>query len=223
MIPFEDDDDAVRIANDSQYGLSGVDHLRRPRAGQGRRPPDPHRHPRHQRRHLVRRRRAVRRLQAVGHRPPVRHRGPGDLHRDQDRRLARHERTPATGHPRHRSRQLDVHPVGRGSVLVDWGADVIKVEPMTGDPQRGLITSWGWCSTPATPSGSGCGSGFAGEDVIAEGDTVAERHAGRGHRGLRGRVGADRRHRRRPRPRRRRCPTPTAATSPSRSAGSRCT
>ena len=29
-----------------------------------------------------------------------------------------------------------------GSVLVDWGAEVIKVEhPVTGDPQRGLITS----------------------------------------------------------------------------------
>ncbi|MHB1486042.1 MAG: CaiB/BaiF CoA transferase family protein [Acidimicrobiales bacterium] len=28
-----------------------------------------------------------------------------------------------------------------GSVLVDWGADVVKVEPVTGDPQRGLITS----------------------------------------------------------------------------------
>ena len=31
-------------------------------------------------------------------------------------------------------------PAG-GSVLVDWGADVVKVEPITGDPQRGLITS----------------------------------------------------------------------------------
>ncbi len=28
-----------------------------------------------------------------------------------------------------------------GSVLVDWGAEVIKVEPMSGDPQRGLTTS----------------------------------------------------------------------------------
>jgi crotonobetainyl-CoA:carnitine CoA-transferase CaiB-like acyl-CoA transferase len=29
-----------------------------------------------------------------------------------------------------------------GSVLVDWGADVLKIEPpLTGDPQRGLITS----------------------------------------------------------------------------------
>jgi len=29
-----------------------------------------------------------------------------------------------------------------GSVLVDWGADVLKIEhPETGDPQRGLITS----------------------------------------------------------------------------------
>jgi crotonobetainyl-CoA:carnitine CoA-transferase CaiB-like acyl-CoA transferase len=28
-----------------------------------------------------------------------------------------------------------------GAVLADWGAEVIKVEPPTGDPQRGLITS----------------------------------------------------------------------------------
>ena len=31
-------------------------------------------------------------------------------------------------------------PAG-GSVLADWGAEVIKVEPPTGDPQRGLVTS----------------------------------------------------------------------------------
>jgi crotonobetainyl-CoA:carnitine CoA-transferase CaiB-like acyl-CoA transferase len=28
-----------------------------------------------------------------------------------------------------------------GTVLADWGAEVIKVEPPTGDPQRGLLTS----------------------------------------------------------------------------------
>ena len=28
-----------------------------------------------------------------------------------------------------------------GSVLADWGAEVIKVEPPTGDPQRGLVSS----------------------------------------------------------------------------------
>ena len=129
VIGYEDDDDAVRIANDSPYGLSGHDHLGRPRAGQGRRPPGPHRHARPQRRHLVRRRRPVRRLQAVRHRPPVRHRGPRDVHADQDGRLARTDAGPLDG-----IRIIEVAswmfvPSG-GSVLVDWGADVIKVEPI---------------------------------------------------------------------------------------------
>ena len=44
-------------------------------------------------------------------------------------------------------------PAG-GAVLVDWGADVIKVEPITGDPQRGLITSG------LMPGGPGGGVNF---------------------------------------------------------------
>ncbi len=147
MIPFEDDDDAVRIANDSPYGLSGLitsGDLERAKAVAGR----------------IRTGTLglnggiwygadapVRRLQAVGHRPPVRHRGPGDLHRDQDRRLAGGlRRTHHVPGPLDGIRVIEVAswmfvPSG-GSVLVDWGADVIKVEhPVTGDPQRGLITS----------------------------------------------------------------------------------
>ena len=38
VIPHDGDDDAVRIANDSAYGLSGSVDSGRPRAGQGRRP-----------------------------------------------------------------------------------------------------------------------------------------------------------------------------------------
>ena len=73
VIPFDDDDDAVRIANDSVYGLSGgvfsgslERSLRRGRA-------DPHRDVRRQRRHADRAgRHALRRLQAQRHRPAER-------------------------------------------------------------------------------------------------------------------------------------------------------
>ncbi len=69
VIPHDGDDDAVRIANESAYGLSGLGRLRRPRARQGGGAADPDRHPRGQRRGLVQPGRAVRRLQAVRGRP----------------------------------------------------------------------------------------------------------------------------------------------------------
>ena len=43
VIPYDDDDDAVRIANDSSYGLAGGRDVGLARAGDGRRAPHPHR------------------------------------------------------------------------------------------------------------------------------------------------------------------------------------
>ena len=84
VIPFEDDDDAVRIANNSRYGLSGAVNggVARPRAR--RRPPDPHRHDLGQRRPVVRPRLAVRRLQGERPGPRARHRRLRGVPRDQD-------------------------------------------------------------------------------------------------------------------------------------------
>ena len=89
VIPYEDDDDAVRIANDSRYGLSGGVYsaseerataiARRIRTGLHRR----------QRWPVVRGRFALRRLQGQRHRAPVRHRGLRAVRRDQGDRLAR--------------------------------------------------------------------------------------------------------------------------------------
>ena len=84
VIPFDDDDDAVRIANDSVYGLSGgvfsgsLDRaLRRRRAR-------PHRVLRRQRRHADRAgRHALRRLQAQRHRSAERARRLRPVPRDQ--------------------------------------------------------------------------------------------------------------------------------------------
>ena len=64
VIPYGDDDDAVRIANDSDYGLSGLGVDRRRRPGTGGGPPGAHR--------VVRRQPA---LQHGSRRPVRRHEG----------------------------------------------------------------------------------------------------------------------------------------------------
>ena len=141
VIAYDDDDDAVRIANNSIYGLSGaifggqdraLAMARRIRTGTFS----------HQRRQLLQPRRAVRRLQAVGYRPGDgrgRTRGVPGAQDVRDRRSPRraHER------PLEGIRVLEVAMYGfvpsAGAVLAEWGADVIKVEhAVTGDPQRGL-------------------------------------------------------------------------------------
>ncbi len=69
VIAHDGDDDAVRIANDSPYGLSGDGVRRRSGPGPGGRRPVAGRHGQCQRRRVVLRRRAVRRVQAVRYRP----------------------------------------------------------------------------------------------------------------------------------------------------------
>ena len=88
VIPYEDDDDAVRIANESDYGLSGGVFSASEERADFHRPAHPHRVDRRQRRPLVRRGLALRRLQGQRDRPPVRHRGLRAVPRDQGHRLA---------------------------------------------------------------------------------------------------------------------------------------
>ena len=79
VISYRDEAEAIAIANDSQYGLGGAVFAarRRARARGGRQ--DRHRHLLGQRGAAVRRRRPVRRAQAVRPRLRARGRGPGEL------------------------------------------------------------------------------------------------------------------------------------------------
>ena len=74
VMPFDDDDDAIRLANENPYGL-GVGVTSAPRAGPGRGQADSGRNGRGQRRGLVRAGQALRGLQGQRDRPPERHRG----------------------------------------------------------------------------------------------------------------------------------------------------
>ena len=88
VIPYEDDDDAVRIANNSRYGLSGGGERHRPRPGVRDREAAADRDGRGERRPVVRARLAVRRLQGVRPRARARHRRLRGVPRDEDGRAA---------------------------------------------------------------------------------------------------------------------------------------
>ena len=83
IIPYDDEEDAIRIANDSAYGLGGRRLVGRRRARPARRAPHPYRSSRHQRRRLQPHC-ALRRLQAVGPWARVRQVGLRGVPRDQE-------------------------------------------------------------------------------------------------------------------------------------------
>ena len=85
VIPFEDEEDAVRLANDTVYGLSGSIWTAERRPRPARRPPHRDRRPLHQLQHLRPGRHPLRRDEAVRRRARARPARPRLLHRGKER------------------------------------------------------------------------------------------------------------------------------------------
>ena len=127
VIPFDDDDDAVRIANDSQYGLGVRGDLGLGGAGAGCGPADTGRNGHRQRRPLVRRRRTIRRVQGQRHRSPERDRGVRAVHRDQERSPVGCRRCPGEltrAHAQRRRQSIRPPDVNRAWPSTSWAGSV---------------------------------------------------------------------------------------------------
>ena len=154
IIPYDDEEDAVRIANDSVYGLAGGVWSGDERARQARRAPDPHRTGRDQRRRLQPAG-AVRRLQAVGPRPRARQLRAGGVSSGEvdaaltlilERLERRADGAPGAG-PAGRS---GPRAPAKASCCVPLPETAARASTRRCSPS---VSGWRSCTTPSTASG----------------------------------------------------------------------